>query len=231
MKAYRKLQKSDSLDNLSEYMYHFFMYACGDIAHYDIEGYKSYYNYSLLELENTLLKDNLFMDTRYSDVDHIFKELKIGKYFEERDYVKIDGVPLNKLKAIIKECGWNITVENNLWKVEKDICDSQKYNFKYDFRINVSSKNVTDIVSEIISFNYSFNKNEYMEFLIENRDKLESKLNIEDIVKVANKIHLNLSKLADKVVYYCRLEAEENEKNNTQKIDLQQDDYDYDMCG
>lgn len=227
VKAYRKLQKSGSLDNLSNEMYHFFIYACGDIAHYDLGGFKAYYNYSFLQLENTLLKDNWLMNTRFSDVNHIFKELKIGKYFEERDYINIDRVSLNKLKSIIKNCGWNITQEVNSWELEKDIIHSQKYTFKVD----VSSKSVSNIVNQIIAFSYNFNENEYMEFLIENRDKLENKLNVADVVNVANNINSNLSKLADKVLYDCRLEAQENKKDNTQNINLQQDDYDYDMCG
>ena len=89
VKAYRKLQKSGSLDNLSKGMYHFFIYACGDIAHYDLGGFKAYYNYSFQQLENTLLKDNWMMNNRFSDVNHIFKELKIGKYFEERDSINL----------------------------------------------------------------------------------------------------------------------------------------------
>lgn len=227
VKAYRKLQKSGSLENLSKEMYHFFMYACGDIAHYDLEGFKAYYNYSFLELENTLLKDNWLMNTRYRDLDHIFKELKVGKYFEERDYIKIDSVSLNKLKSIIKNCGWNITPENNSWKIEKDIIHSQKYSFIVD----VSSKNVSNIVRQIIGSSYNFNENEYMEFLIANRDKLENKLNVADVVTVANNIRSSLSKLADKVLYDCKLEVEENKKNITPNTNLQQDDYDYDMCG
>lgn len=227
VKAYRKLQKSGSLENLTNEMYHFFIYACGDIAHYDLGGFKAYYNYSFLELENTLLKDNWLMNTRYSDLDNIFKELKIGKYFEERDYINIDNVSLNKLKSIIKNCGWNITQENNSWKLEKDIIHSQKYSFKVD----VSSKSVSNIVSQIMALSYNFNKNEYMEYLIKNRDESENKLNVADVVTVANNIDSSLSKLANKVLYDCRLEAQENKKSIIQNINLQQDDYDYDMCG
>ena len=227
VKAYRKLQKSGSLENLTNEMYHFFMYACGDIAHYDLGGFKAYYNYSFIQLENTLLKDNWLMNTRFSDVNHIFKELKIGKYFEERDYINIDNVSLNKLKSIIKNCGWNITQENNSWELEKDIIHSQKYSFKVD----VSSKSVSNIVSQIMALSYNFNKNEYMEYLIKNRDESENKLNVADVVTVANNIGSSLSNLADKVLYDCRLEVEENKTDNTQNINLQQDDYDYDMCG
>lgn len=111
IKEYRKLQKNGTLDNMSKYMYDFFMNACGDIAHYNIDGYKSYYNYSMKELENQLLRACV-STTRYSDVDKIFKELKIGKkYFHTRDTINIDEVSINKLKAIIKECGWNIRNE------------------------------------------------------------------------------------------------------------------------
>lgn len=227
VKAYRKLQKSGSLENLTNEMYHFFIYACGDIAHYDLGGFKAYYNYSFLQLENTLLKDNWLMNTRYSDVNHIFKELKIGKYFEERDYINIDSVSLNKLKSIIKECGWNVIPNNNNWKLEKDIIYSQKF----DFIVDVSSKNVSNIVNEILDYNNSFNKNDYMEFLIANRNKTDEQISVENVVTIANNISSNLSKLANKVLYDCRLEVEENKKNITQNFNLQQDEYDYDMCG
>lgn len=85
VKAYRKLEKSQSLENMSKSMYHFFIYACGDIAHYDIYGFRAYYNNSFKNLENEILSKNNFIPTWQSDVDKIFKELKIGKYFEERN--------------------------------------------------------------------------------------------------------------------------------------------------
>ena len=64
IKAYRKMQKTDSLENMSNYMYHFFTNACGDIAHYDIQGFRGYYNYSLRNLENILLKNNNFISSK-----------------------------------------------------------------------------------------------------------------------------------------------------------------------
>lgn len=227
VKEYRKLQKSGSLENLTKEMYHFFMYACGDIAHYDLGGFKAYYNYSFLELENTLLKDNWLMNTRYSDVDKIFKQLKIGKYFNERDYINIDSVSLNKLKSIIKECGWNITKEKDSWVLDKDVIFSQNFSFKVD----ISSKNVSNIVNEIINYNNSFNKNEYMENLIENRKESDNPLNVREVVMLTDDISSKLLKLADTTLYNCRLEVEENKRNITQNINMQQDDYDLDMCG
>lgn len=96
VKAYRKLQKTESLDTLTKEMYHFFIYACGDIAHYNIEGFKDYYNHSIKNLENTLLK-NSHNTSRFSDVDRIFAELKIGKYFDEREFIDISKLPLRNL--------------------------------------------------------------------------------------------------------------------------------------
>ena len=78
VKAYRKLQKSGTLDNLTKEMYHFFMYACDDIAHYDIQGYKCYYNNSFRQLENELLANN-WTASRFTDIDKIFRELKISR--------------------------------------------------------------------------------------------------------------------------------------------------------
>ena len=223
IKAYRKMQKNDSLENMNNYMYHFFTNACGDIAHYSIQGFRDYYDYSLRNLENRLLKRDNFIPSWQSDVDRIFKELKIGKYFEEREYIDIDSVSINKLKSIIKECGWNITTQNNCWKLDKEII----FAYVFSFEIDTSNKSISSIVSEIISYYNSFNKNDYMEFLIENRGKKNNKLSVRDVVSITDSIGYNLSKLAEKVLYDCRLEVEENKKN----INLENDDYDIEMCG
>ena len=223
IKAYRKMQKTDSLENMNNYMYHFFTNACGDIAHYSIQGFRDYYDYSLRNLENRLLKRDNFIPSWQSDVDRIFKELKIGKYFEEREYIDIDSVSINKLKSIIKECGWNITTQNNCWRLDKEIIFSHIFSFEID----TENKSISSIVSTIMDCYNSFNKNEYMEFLIENRDKKDNKLSVRDVVSITDSIGYNLSKLAEKVLYDCRLEVEENKKN----INLENDDYEIEMCG
>ena len=223
IKAYRKMQKTDSLENMNNYMYHFFTNACGDIAHYSIQGFRDYYDYSLRNLENRLLKRDNFIPSWQSDVDRIFKELKIGKYFEEREYIDIDSVSINKLKSIIKECGWNITTQNNCWRLDKEIIFSHIFSFEID----TENKSISSIVSTIMDCYNSFNKNEYMEFLIENRGKKNNKLSVRDVVSITDSIGYNLSKLAEKVLYDCRLEVEENKKN----INLENDDYDIEMCG
>lgn len=227
VKSYRKLQKSGSLENLTKEMYHFFMYACGDIAHYDLGGFKAYYNYSFIELENNLLKDNWLMNTRYSDVDKIFKELKIGKYFNERDYINIDSVSTNKLRSIIKECGWNVTTEKDSWKLDKGVMFSKNFSFN----VNVSNKNVSNIVDEIRNYYNSFNKNDYMENIIEKRNESDNSLSVREVVMLTDDISSKLSKLSDTVLYKCRLEVEENKKNIIPNINMQQDDYDLDMFG
>ena len=223
IKAYRKLQKTDSLENMNNYMYHFFTNACGDIAHYSIQGFRDYYDYSLRNLENRLLKRDNFIPSWHSDLDRIFKELKIGKYYKEREYIDIDSVSITKLKSIIKECGWNITTQNNCWRLDKETIFSHVFSFEID----TDNKSISSIVSEIIAYYNSFNKNEYMEFLIENRGKKNNKLSVRDVVSITDSIGYNLSKLAEKVLYDCRLEVEENRKN----INLENDDYDIEMCG
>lgn len=82
IKEYKKLEKSGSLEKLNKEMYHFFIYACGDIAHYDISGFKNYYNNSFKELKSELLSNNIYVG-RFSDRERIFKELKIGSYYDE----------------------------------------------------------------------------------------------------------------------------------------------------
>lgn len=223
IKAYRKLQKEDSLENMTNYMYHFFTNGCGDIAHYSIQGFRDYYDYSLRNLEDRLLKRDSFIPSWHSDLDKIFKELKIGRYYEEREYIDIDSVSINKLKSIIKECGWNITIQNNCWKLDKETI----FSYVFSFEIDTSTKSISGIVDEIIAYKNSFNKNEYMEFLIENRNKNDNKLNVRDVVMITDNIDFNLSQLLEKVLYDCRLEVEENRKN----VNLENDDYDIEMCG
>lgn len=75
------------------------MNACGDIAHYDKTGYRCYYNDSIVELEDRFLKDS-YISTRFSDVDKIFKELKIGSYFKERELINI---PVNAAAQMERE--------------------------------------------------------------------------------------------------------------------------------
>lgn len=224
VKEYRKLQKADSLTNMSKYMYDFFSKACGDIAHYDINGYRAYYDNSLRNLENEILKNHNYTPSWHSDLDKINKELKIGKYFNEREYIDIDTVSLNKLKAIIKECGWNVATKKNYWKLEKDI----KFSKSFSFNIDISNKSISNIVDEIIDCYESFDNNEYMEKLIETRKKSDNSLTVKQVVMIADNIKNYLSQLAKKVLYDCRLEVELN-KNTINNIDMKQDDYEFDM--
>lgn len=91
--AYKKLQKSGKLEKLTNEMYHFFTNACGDIAHYDLGGFIAYYDNSFQKLENSLCRD-CFTTSWHTDLDRIFKELKIGReYFKERkseEFYKMD---------------------------------------------------------------------------------------------------------------------------------------------
>lgn len=217
VKAYRRLQKSGSLENLKKEMYHFFMYACGDIAHYDIEGFKSYYNYSFRELENHLLKDCWSTD-RFTDIDRIFKELKIGKqYFKERDFIDIDKISLKQLESIIKECGWEVKPDdNNYWKLSKDI----KNNISYSFDIDVLNASISRIMREINYIANSFNKESYIENMVSDRNKIENPPTISEFVNNAYHIKSSLIQFSSDVLYQTRIAAEEkkstlnNQQNN-----------------
>lgn len=159
VRNYRRLQKSGWLDGLTKEMYHFFTNACGDIAHYDIGGFIAYYNYSFRELEEKLLK-NCWTSSRFTDIDKIFKELKIGKdYFNTREEINLDEVSLNKLKEIIKKCGWNVIEKNNWWRIEKNT----SYNNKFAFEVDTSSRRVLDVIEGIENYHKLFDKNEYIE--------------------------------------------------------------------
>ena len=105
------------------------MCACGDIAHYNINGYINYYNNDIRRLEQEFLK-HCSCATRFSDVDKIFKELKIGKYFKERDSINLNLLSLNKLKSIIKDCGWNVNVQSkDRWQLQTDLDEINKFYF------------------------------------------------------------------------------------------------------
>lgn len=248
IKQYRRLQKEDSLENMTEYMYHFFMYACGDIAHYNIHGFRDYYDNKLTNLENQLLKTN-WVTTRYSDLDKIFKEIKIGKYFEEREQINIDNISLNTLKSIIKDCGWEINVNGNgSWKIYKNTV----YNKEFSFNIDVLDKNISSIVQQILNIKNSFDKEKYIENMVANRKETDNPLSISEIVALSNHINCLLSQFANNVLYKSRVVAEEIKdipiKKNKSDSNVQQlslfasnnnlvnknynDDYEYlEICG
>lgn len=210
VKEYRKLQRDYSLEKLSNDMYHFFMNACGDIAHYDKTGYRYYYNDSIVELENRFLK-NSYTASRFSDVDRIFKELKISNYFEKREQIDLDKITLNKLKSIIKDCGWNVINKNGIWKIER----TTMYGKDFSFEVDTSDNSVSNVVKEIQRYYNSFNKDEYVENMVAIRSSLG--LTIGEIVSSSENIKRMLNELSFNVLYKSRLAVEES-KNTIEKV-------------
>ena len=210
VKEYRRLQKDYSLGKLTNDMYHFFMNACGDIAHYDKTGYRCYYNDSIVELENRFLK-NSYTASRFSDVDRIFKELKISKYFDEREQINLDKITLNKLKNIIKECGWNVINKNGIWKIER----TTMYGNDFNFEVDITDNSVSNVVGEIQKYYNSFNKDEYVENMVAIRSSLG--LTISEIVSSSENIQRMLNNLSFDVLYKSRLAVEES-KNTIEEV-------------
>lgn len=210
VKEYRKLQRDYSLEKLSDDMYHFFMNACGDIAHYDKAGYRCYYNDFIVELENRFLK-NSYTASRFSDVDRIFKELKISNYFEEREQIDLDKITLNKLKSIIKDCGWNVINKNGIWRIER----TTMYGKDFAFEVDTSDNSVSNVVKEIQRYYNSFNKDEYVENMVAIRSSLG--LTIAEIVSSSENIQRMLNNLSFDVLYKSRLAVEES-KNTIEKV-------------
>ena len=207
VRLYRKMQKSGSLEKLTKEMYHFFTNACGDIAHYDLEGFKSYYNYSLRNLEEETLKYSI-TSPRFTDIDKIFKEVKIGRdYYYLRENIDINKVKLNKLKGIIEECGWNVTENDKYWRIEIDT----EYNKKFGVEVDISSKSALRVIEGIINFNNIFDKNNYIEEKVDNRKESLNPLSISEIVDESNNIKSMLNKLSNNVLYKSRVEADEIE--------------------
>lgn len=223
VKEYRRLQKSGTLDNMTKYMYNFFMYACGDIAHYNIDGYKSYYDNSFRKLEDELLSSN-WNSSRFSDRDKIFKELKISKeYFKERETIDIDNISTNELKSIIKKCGWKINVDgNNFWKLSKDINN----NITYSFNIDILNCSISRIMRQISYITNSFNKESYIEDMVTKREKNDNSPTISEIVSSANSIKYSLNRFASDVLYKARIVAEEN-LSILNKENIKDFDYEY----
>jgi len=227
VKEYRKLQKSGTLDKMSTYMYHFFMYACNDIAHYDIGGYRCYYNNSFRDLENELLSHRGLW-TRFSDRDNIFKELKIGKYYNERESINIDKIPLNKLKSIIENCGWKAQIDtDNYLKLSKDI----KSNISYSFNIDVLNYDVSRIMRNLNYIYNSFNTESYINQMVMERERQENPPTIREIVSAADVIKRSLNKLNSDVLYKCRLEVELNKDTYNENTVTKDDEYDLGICG
>lgn len=210
VKEYRKLQRDYSLEKLSNDMYHFFMNACGDIAHYDKSGYRYYYNNSIVELENGFLK-NSYITSRFTDVDRIFKELKLGNYFIEREQIDLDKITLNKLKTIIKDCGWNVINKSGIWKIER----TTMYGKDFSFEVDTSDNSVSNVVQEIQKYYNSFNKDEYVENMVAIRGSLG--LTISEIVSSSEHIKRMLNNLSSAVLYKSRLAVEES-KNTIEKV-------------
>ncbi len=230
VKEYRRLQKSDSLTNMSENMYHFFMYACRDIAHYDIQGFRGYYNNSLKNLERELLSSYIHLASWESDIDNIFKELKIGQYFKDRESINLDKLPIKTLKSIIKECGWNLTIDNNIWRLEKP----SLYNTMATFEIDATSNHVSNIIKSIEYYSKEFDTNNYIENRVIQRGYTNDPLSIKEIVSVADNIKFMLSRLTNDLIYKSRITVDEldyknriNNKNN----EINHNEYDFDMCG
>lgn len=199
VKEYRKLQKTGTLENLSKTLYNFFTLACGDIAHYNIDCYKDYYNYDLKKLEENLLRYST--SGRFTDRDNIFKKLKIGSYYKERENIDIDVVPLKTLQKIIKDYGFDIKVNNNIWNFYSFLKD-------FSFAIKVNGNKSSDIIKAIQKYYQEFDKDKYIEKLYGETKDSDTALPISKIVYNADFFVNLLSDLNNELLYKCRNEAE-----------------------
>lgn len=220
VKEYRNLQKNGTLDKLTNKMYLFFTNACGDIAHYNINGFRDYYNNSLENLESKLLGRDTFIPRWCSDLDRIFKELKIGKYYVEREYINLNIVPINKLKPIIEDLGWKVKQTCGFWNFEQ--IESSQFPFK--FSISTANNKATDITDGLKYYYDNFDKDGYIRQLIELDEGHE--FSVSDIVHdVETNLRL-LSRLINEINYRCKNEAlilssYENDKNYDLDLELE----------
>ena len=220
VKEYRNLQKNGTLDKLTNKMYLFFTNACGDIAHYNINGFRDYYNNSLENLESKLLGRDTFIPRWCSDLDRIFKELKIGKYYVEREYINLNIVPINKLKPVIEDLGWKVKQTCGFWNFEQR--ESSQFPFK--FSISTANNKATDIIDGLKYYYDNFDKDGYIRQLIELDEGHE--FSVSNIVHdVETNLRL-LSRLINEINYRCKNEAlilssYENDKNYDLDLELE----------
>lgn len=227
IKEYRKLQKSGTLNGLTKEMYHFFIYACEDIAHYNLQGFKEYYNNSFRNLESELLSHK-YLWSRFSDRDRIFKEIKIGKYYNDRANIKIDKIPLKTLKLIIEDCGWKTQVDNdNYLQLSKKLNDK----ITYSFNIDILNYDASKIMQNLNYIANSFDTENYINEKVIERESQENPPTISEIVSVANIINHNLKDLASDVLYKCRLEIETNKDTYDMNTLNEDAEYDIEICG
>lgn len=211
---YRKLQQSGKLEKMTDRMYDFFMNACGDIAYYNKQGYICNYDNSIQMLENTHLK-NIFTSSWHTDVDKIFKELKIGRqYFESRYNINVDNLSLKKLKDIIENCGWKVDDQNKVWILTNNRYGENYYSFSIE-----SSEKVSSILSKVQNFYNKFDTNEYAESALKARTENQS---LKDIVIRSDSIKYILEKFVNELFYKCEVESELlNAKENKMYDDLE----------
>lgn len=210
---YRKLQKTNSLEKMTLDLYHFFMNACGDIAHYNFNGYKSYYNYSLRNLEDELLSKNILV--RNADVEKIFKALKIGKYYSERETAIEKTISILMLKKLISECGWAVIDRGDMWILNFDYPS-------YGFSVDIENKNSVRILEEIKDYCFDFDEDEYIDKKVAEREKESNPRTIRQIVGDAKGIKFFLKKLADNLDYNYKLEVDLlNAKRNENNLDFE----------
>jgi len=202
VKQYRNLQKKESLVNLTNDMYEFFMNACGDIAHYDIGGYIHHYDLSFRKLEFRFLR-TFTIDSRFADVDKIIKHLNIGNYYKNRKFEDLNKLSLKGLKQIIEKSDGIVVEKEKDWEIQLKIDDNNKYVFDLD----ISSGKVGDISSNILEYSEDFIADEYANYVIRSLDNI-SDYSIRDILNMADCIQKKLYDFADNVSYRCRVEVE-----------------------
>lgn len=200
---YRNLQKDGTLTKMSERMYNFFHLDCGDIAHYDIGGYRAYYNNSLKRLEAEVLSQDPFVPGWHTDLDRIFKELKIGKYYKERDNVNIDIVPLKNIKTIVEECGWQVKETFGFW----DFSKKEESNIPFKFSITVTNNTASDITDGLKYYYDYFDKDSYIEELVNQNKESKKDMTISNIVHEVEYNMRLLSKMIETLVYKTKNEA------------------------
>ena len=213
---YKKIQKDNMLLNLSGDLYKFFLNACGDIAHYDKSGYIYYYDNDFRKLENTFLKHCRCND-RFSDVKRIFKKLKIGQYYEDRERIDLNKLSKNEVKKIIEQCNWNVSITNkNVWELSISI----NPNSKFCFEIDTTYLKTGDIIKCLMEYCIKFDADEYIDILVKQRNSSGSP-SVRTIVNNADIIYSKMQQFAMDLLYYGRLEAQNLIEKEQEDIEIE----------
>ena len=123
----KKIFKSGNIELLNKNSYNFLITHNYDIAHYNIDGFKGYYNGKVSQLAKAIIAQKSFVDSRYKD--QWFKNA-YGEVYEDSVYVI--GIAIHNIASI--EIETLQKDENTIRKVD-ELSAASKIAGKYGYTL------------------------------------------------------------------------------------------------